>query len=346
MIVVGAGASQEVKLPTSKELKQRIASILDIKFDGVTQISGDHDVCHALLEKVRNENSNEISINPYLDPAWRIRDAMPQAISIDNFIDAHQGDKKLELCGKLAIVRSILEAERGSDLFIDREKGNDTLNYKLLEGTWFNYFTQLLTENCIINRLGDRLASIALVIFNYDRCIEHFLYHSLQNYYGIDANQAATLIKKLKIYHPYGTVGSLPWYGGTQTVEYGAKSNPKQLLGLADQIKTFTEGNDPNSSDIAEIRNQMTESHVVLFLGFAFHRLNLSLIKPHNNCHLSAEYVKYYGTANGISKSDCEVIVADCFAYGHVRPENIAIRNDLTCSRFFQEYWRSLSFHE
>lgn len=43
---------------------------------------------------------------------------MPQSISIDNFIDSHKGDKEIELCGKLAIVRAVLEAEAKSDAFV------------------------------------------------------------------------------------------------------------------------------------------------------------------------------------------------------------------------------------
>ncbi len=344
LIVVGAGASKEVNLPTGHDLKQRIASILDITFkDGFKQSSGDYSVCQALREAIKCEDPNARDINPHLHAAWRIRDAMPQAISIDNFIDAHQGDKKLELCGKLAVVRSILEAERKSDLFLNTEKYKATLNYQSLEGTWFNLFMQLLTENCMVSGLEDRFSSIALIIFNYDRCIEHFLYHSLQNYYGIDPNHAATLVKKIKIYHPYGTVGSLPWYGGTHTVEFGAEPNPKELFELAGQIKTFTEGTDPDSSDIIEIRNRMMESHIVLFLGFAFHRLNLDLIRPPNNSHSSPGEVSYFGTAKGISKSDCEVLVLDLMEFGSAGREKIAIRSDLTCGQLFQEYWRSLS---
>ena len=93
------------------------------------------------------------------------------------FFDSHQGDGKLEICGKLAIVRSILEAERSSLLYIDATYENTTLAYEALENTWFNAFMQLLTENCRVDQLEERLASIGLVVFNYDRCIEHFLFH-------------------------------------------------------------------------------------------------------------------------------------------------------------------------
>jgi hypothetical protein len=343
LIVVGAGASEEVNLPTGNELKKNIASILDIRFDHYNQVSGNYVVCNAIREAVMRANPNDRDINPHLHAAWRIRDAMPQAISIDHFIDAHQDDKKLELCGKLAIVQSILEAERKSALFINNNNIYNKLDFKKLDETWLNSFMKLLAENCRVNELNDRLSSITMIIFNYDRCVEHFLYHSLQNYYGIDARHAASLVKCIKIYHPYGTVGTLPWYGGAQVVAFGAESNSKQLVDLASQIKTFTEGTDPESSDITEIRDRMVESHIVLFLGFAFHRLNLELIKPPSHKHSNPEEVRYFATAKGISTSDCSSIVTDLIKIGAAKREMIEIRNDLRCGQLFQEYWRSLS---
>ena len=46
--VVGAGASYEANLPTGNELKDEIASLLKIKFDFNTQVSGDYDIQQAL----------------------------------------------------------------------------------------------------------------------------------------------------------------------------------------------------------------------------------------------------------------------------------------------------------
>lgn len=344
LIVVGAGASNEAKLPTGNELKKKIATILNIRFDlSSQQTSGDRVVCNAIRQAILRDNPPTRDINPYIHAALRIRDAMPQAFSIDNFIDAHQGDSKLELCGKLAIVKAILEAERNSSLHFDTRNARSGISYQSLEDTWFNAFWQLLTENCTSEQVEERLSSIGLIIFNYDRCIEHFLYHSLQTYYGIHPDRAATLVRGIEIYHPYGTVGALGWYKGDHTAEFGAEPQPDQLVNLADQIKTFTEGTDPTSSDVVEIRNRMIEARIVLFLGFAFHRLNLDLIRPQQSSHSNPEEVRYFATAKGISRSDCEVISSDLVKLGGIKSENIALRNDLTCSQLFREYWRSLS---
>jgi hypothetical protein len=341
LIVVGAGASSECNLPTGLDLRTQIARLLDIRFpNGFEMKSGDALICNALRLHVQKQGSRDI--NPYLHAGWRIRDAMPQAISIDNFIDSHQGDKKLELCGKLGIVRSILEAERRSSLHVDMRSDRRHPNYSNLGETWYAAFMQLLTQNCRIEQLPERLSKITFVVFNYDRCVEHFLFHGIQNYYGINDSAAAEALRSLSIFHPYGSVGHLPWQRTASAVEFGGTPSTGQLLELAGGIKTFTEGTDPTASDIKAIRQHFQEATVLLFLGFAFHRTNLALLKP-DAPHSSPNDVRYFGTAAGMSNSDCEVVREDLVALASARPERIVLRNDLKCGPFFREYWRSLS---
>ncbi len=40
-------------------------------------------------------------MNKAVKEAWHIKDALPQAISIYNFIDAHKGNERLVLCVKI-----------------------------------------------------------------------------------------------------------------------------------------------------------------------------------------------------------------------------------------------------
>jgi hypothetical protein len=110
--VVGAGASKEANLPLGSELKASIANSLEISFrHGYEQTSGDRLIVEALRLVDRD-------INPYLHAGRHIAAAMPQSLSIDNFIDAHAGDKRIEVCGKLAIARAILAAEERSLLSV------------------------------------------------------------------------------------------------------------------------------------------------------------------------------------------------------------------------------------
>ncbi len=160
---------------------------------------------------------------------------MPQAISIDNFIDTHKDDKNIELSGKLAIVRAILDAEQNSLMYV---APSNPFKFSDLDKTWYSSFMKLLTENCPKEELSKRFQSISFIVFNYDRCIEHFLYSSLQNYYDITPEEAATFISSLEIHHPYGTVGNLPWQAG-QSVPFGETPSAQKLLELAGEIKTW-----------------------------------------------------------------------------------------------------------
>ena len=351
LIVIGAGASKEAGLPTGYELKQRIADLLDIRFRfspllriDAPEPTGDDLIKDALNEYSRKHNPHSPGdINPYLNAAWRIRDAMPQASSIDTFIDNHHGDKEIELCGKLAIARSILEAEKKSLMYFDKTKDSANINFSSLVGTWFESFWHLLIENCSRDDLPKRLSSLALIVFNYDRCIEHFLYHSLQNYYGLSEIEAAKIIRNIEIYHPYGKVGHLRWQQDDNSIGFGEEPHPIGLLTLADQIKTFSEGTDTNSSEVVTIRQKLCEANIIIFLGFAFHQMNLDLLKPTIISSHDSRSVAYYATSKGISLSNCDIIKSKLNSLNGKDAKLIEIKNNLTCSQFFHEYWMSLS---
>lgn len=341
--VIGAGASEEANLPTGKELKKRISDLLNIEFDVYRQTSGDTLIVNALRAHVKEPDGRNGDINPYLHEAWHIRDALPQAMSIDNFIDSQRGNEKIALCGKLAIVRSILDAERKSILYFDRFAGESGIKYPSLEKTWYLPFFQLLTENCEKKDIEERFKSIALIIFNYDRCLEHYLFHALQTYYRITEIEASELVKNISIYHPYGSVGALPWFGNSGAMAFGTQPNTHELLELTKKIKTFTEGTDPNSSDILAIKEHMRNATKLVFIGFAFHKLNMQLIAPDLSHETIINKPACYATTYEISESDKEV-VRDQICNLYKSNKVIVKMASVACSDFFSEFWRSVAF--
>ena len=342
VLLVGAGASKEVNLPIGAELKKSIASALDIKFpDSYRRVGGD-DVIHDAFRRIaQSVNPNRVDINPYLHAAWRIRDAMPQAISIDNFIDSHRSDEKIVLCGKLAIARCILAAERQSKLYIDRENIYNKIDFSSLENTWFNSFFQLITENRQQSDLPEQLSMVSIICFNYDRCIEHYLHGAFQNYYGMTSEEATELLNNFEIYHPYGTVGKLPWQEPQTGFAFGAEPDGGKLLALAGKLRTFTEGVDPSKSDISAVRLALNNAKNLAFLGFAFHRLNLDLLFP--DVVGSNDDRSIYATASGLSNSDVQVISKELSHLAGIRYDQIRLRNDLKCFDLFREYSRTLA---
>lgn len=338
LIIVGAGGSKEAGLPIGIELTATIANRVDIRFSEFNgQSSGDHELTDALKSHATDVDGRPGDINSYLDACGRIRDAMPQAISIDSFIDDHQGDEKIELCGKLAIVQSILEAEKRSLLFFDHLRLDAQLDFNNLQETWYNSFMKLLIEGCRKEDVNQRLEGVSFIIFNYDRCIEHFIFYALQNYYGAGPDEVANLMRALKIFHPYGMIGNLPWQADENTTPFGGNHHGKKLLSLAAQIKTFTERIEDEST-LTEIRQAVQDAEIVVFLGFAFHRQNMELIKPEQSTNAK----RIFATALDISDSDCEIIKRQILNIFDAGPR-VDIRNKLTCRRLFKEYSRSLS---
>lgn len=342
LFIVGAGASKEAGLPTGAELKGRIASTIDIRFeDGFRQNRGDHIVTEALRRHTSHTETNQRGdINPYLQAAWMVRDAMPQALSIDNFIDAHRDDKKIALVGKLGIARCILEAERGSRIYLDHRKV-DKLRFDSLSDIWFSAFFQLATETVPKAEATRAFANVSFITFNYDRCIEHFLVQALKNYYGLDDAAAQLLVQQVPIIHPYGRVGCLPWQEGTTRIAFGGHNHDcgDKLLAVSAQLKTFTERIEDEAA-LQAMRRCVQEAETIVFLGFAYHPMNLALIAPDEPS--SAQRI--FGTAKGMSDSDTKAITADLPTWLKRKSQHVEIelRNQLTCSELFTEFWRSI----
>lgn len=346
VLVVGAGASCEAGLPSGEALKGKLAQLLDIRFDewGSTQMSGDGSICEALRDATRGEDGIGGSLHSLLQKAWRIRDVVPTAaISIDNFLDAHRGDTGLELCGKLAIVKSILDAELASKLKFQGNTAEPRFNLGGLAGTWYVRFLQMLTEGVRRDEAKQVGNNISIITFNYDRCIEHFLVQGLADYFDLTSAEAQAIVASIPIYHPYGSVGPLPWQDRERGIRFGSES--ANLLSIAKQIKTFTEGMDDEDM-LASMHSALVNAETLVFLGFAFHPTNMQLLRPPQETDVK----RIFATTLGLSDADEAVIQDDILRmlrknYSSYL-EQEALRPQmakLECGKFFHHYFRSLS---
>lgn len=87
---------------------------------------------------------------------------MHQAISIDNYLDAHQNDKYTNLCGKLGIAKTILEAERASLLYFDEFK-REKMAFATIENTWYGMFQNILMENVEKSNIKEIFSNISFI---------------------------------------------------------------------------------------------------------------------------------------------------------------------------------------
>lgn len=338
VIVLGAGASKEFGLPVGSELMDEIGSLLRIK-RGYGQVND--ELTHYAL-KVYSRN-NDLAIRELMSASAAITNALPLAISIDNLIDAHRDDNEIEVCSKIAIVRSILNAERKSKLFFNKNTVGEKLNFQKSKETWLNLLFKIITENATLENIRQRLSNFVFIVFNYDRCLEHFLYYAFQSLYSVNPNQAKELLSSLNVYHVFGKVGELPWIENENSIDFGEEPNAHQLISLMSEIRTFTENIDEQVDEMESIHQHLKAATNVIFLGFAYHKLNLELLALNNEEHSEKDLTMYYGTAYQISDSNTDEIINQLEKIGGLKRKQMLIHNELTCYELFNEYWRTFS---
>lgn len=337
VFVLGAGASFEFGLPVGETLKDLISKLLRFSFDFGTLKSGDPLISSAIQLAAREAGTRDA--NPWYNAGKNIAEAMPLSLSIDNYLHIQKGKEHIELCGKLAIVRSILSAEGRSKLKInDHQK----LSFDNCVETWAIRLVRLITEQCNLHELEPRLAKLTFIVFNYDRCLEHFLMHAFAITYGIPLGESAEIVNRMNIYHPYGTVGNLPWMNRQSVgkIDYGVQPEAGHLLQLSTGIKTFTEGTDDEDSDILAIRSSVADAERFVFLGYAYHPLNMKLLL--GDLPKSKRTRRVFGTAYQMSQHDSDHVKESL--NGALHAPSAIIRNDVTCYSIFHEHSRALSF--
>lgn len=338
VFIVGAGASKEVGFPLGIELKSVISDKLNLQVDyGERRITtGDTYIYNALRQKYKG------AVEHYFNACLQIRDGVVLSDSIDDFIDAHQHDESIAICGKLAIARSILEAERSSKLFFKANNIDDTIDFKSVDNTWYSKFYRLLSKQTKKSNLDEIFDNVSVVNFNYDRSLEHFLVYALAANYRINIQQAQELVKKLTIYRPYGSVGS--YFGQSQPITPFGFSGLRSVDEVVANLKTYTEQVE-EGDELKSIQHAIYSAEVLVFLGMAFHPNNMKLL----HCGLRTNTKRIYATRKGISDHDISVIInqiddmiGNPHSIRHVgfRPDYIFFAQE--CHDLFDEYQRTL----
>jgi hypothetical protein len=128
------------------------------------------------------------------------------------------------------------------------------------------------------DNFGDIFANFTIINFNYDRYIEYFLFHALRHLYHINENEAANILNKWnKIFHPYGSVGRLPWQEGMQKISFGG-AGYGDIWDLSQEIFTYNEQIKENEA-LSGIREAIVNARRIVFLGFHFHQQNMDLLQ-------------------------------------------------------------------
>ena len=299
---------------------------MDIRFDFGTKHIGSGDL-DLFLQVTRQM---QIDSQRYQEAALLIRDGIVFSQSIDDFLDQQRNDTYINLYGKAAIVKAILEAEQKSKLYSDNIA---TFRPDNFTDTWFVKFMQMLGRGVSKENIRNIFDRVSFIVFNYDRCLEHFLLHALQQAYGIRRDEAEAILSGVRIIHPYGLVDKAVPFGTART----------NYVQLADEIKTYTEQIDA-ADVIAQITAEIERAECVVFLGFAYHSQNMRLLRRPGDPLPMKPMI--FGTACGLSNNDVLVVsnqFYDWFQTPGPRTGAAQLENKLTCAGLFDNYAKSLT---
>jgi hypothetical protein len=332
VFVIGAGAGVDVGMPLGDRMSQIIGEKLRIEFgEGNRQTGGDRLIMEVIR---RHAGDNQQDPNLYRRAAFSVADGIAYSRSIDSYLHGHKDNKPLQFCGKLAIAQTILEQENRSALVV--QKRHEFRDATKVNQSWLGAFMHGLQERIVVSEnLGEIFKHLTIINFNYDRCIEHFLFHALQAWSVKSEGEAAELMKGLNIYHPYGSVGDLPWQTG-EGIEFGAVADANKLLKSSSRIRTFNEEVEDRTK-IGKIQDAIGAASRIIFLGFHFHRQNMDLIKP-PNAHRGTGNQNQVAYATALNRSSSDV---NCISEQISKLRSFAglhIKEHWDCAGLFREF--------
>jgi|ERR1700722_347809 len=271
VLIVGAGASHDkYGLPLGGHLASGIANDTNFEFGQYANrpIRGDADLFDSVI--FRKFRDDRVKLDLYTAAGHKLSAALGSTISVDDALYQLSDYPEAVQLGKICIMRSILKAERESMLKIqangqpDSDAGRDG---------WIEQLFSMAITGFKLNEIKHAFKRITFINFNYDRCIEHYLFWSLQRL-GLTGDDASDTIQHLNIIRPYGTLGSIVT-GAPSFLKFGS-SPPSDPFDMIDRIRTFTE------SDVLHDKEQLSGAllgaALIVFLGFGFHAQNLKLL--------------------------------------------------------------------
>ncbi|WVT73999.1 hypothetical protein QM996_02475 [Sinorhizobium chiapasense] len=302
-------------MPVGTELAQLIRKSALIKHPGSkTPSVGDDAFYYAFRRLWPNDHPDHEAA---LKAALMINEGVHTAVSIDAFID-RLGRKYplVDLIGKMLIALEISKAEAQSSLSLrywpqfmadSRYSATNAYDKKLVnpDDTWLGQFFRILCDGVDDpQKIGN---NITIICFNYDRCIELYLRSQIAAAYHIDVAEADEIVRRIKIIHPYGTLGGLPLIRnehGDDVLVFGASNDHTfRLEKIAKHIKTYTERqHEPKM--IEDIHSAIAHNNVLVFLGFGFNNQNLDLLRipSEQSEHGQLESRPIYSSGYGIAK--------------------------------------------
>ncbi|TSC85365.1 MAG: hypothetical protein G01um10147_1179 [Microgenomates group bacterium Gr01-1014_7] len=270
VLVLGAGASQPFKYPTGFELRQKI----------IEKLADQNDPAYKLLEQTYF-SSDDIS---------QFQKALfhSSANNIDEFLENYPSYQDM---GKRVITQILVGCEDDQFMFENSD-------------WYFHLFGEMRRGSSFEGFAENKLA---IITFNYDRSLEHYIYTSLKNFYYKTGDEAATIMTSIPVIHIYGQIGYLPWQKKTPERSYGNKEE-KYLVETSKLIKVLHEKGDIEKDEALKQAHTLLEAaEKIYFLGFGYHKINLDRLKINS---LDKNSKGIYGTAKGFTDKERKQIMS------------------------------------
>lgn len=311
--VIGAGCSREYQFPLGVGLRDEISEMLaqveierPSRNDSIiwTGFSGgkDRDFNRAIMNIAGQDHFRE-----WYRVAQQMGRGLQHASSIDRYLDHHNDDEVMVRIGKMAIGRRIIKAETNSTLRVHEGSSLDMAEIYKQNGEkphWLNELFLRLQEGIRRGNIDQIFSNVTFICFNYDRAIEHYLYEAVKVFGNLSDHDTTAVMKNLKVYHPYGSLGPLPWQeeDGSPGIHYGAElDDHRSIQTIGESLRIFTETIEEND-EVNCIRDAMLNASKIVFLGFSFLQQNIDLIRPRTRSKVE----QVWATSLGMSGWDID----------------------------------------
>jgi len=270
VLILGAGASKEFGFPVGRELLRLICA----------ELNTDSDT--GLKDRLREQGFSP----PYMGKFGRALQLSGEP-SVDAFLEHRREFVEI---GKTSLAIKLIEREQEDALFANRLRPKDASWYEYLWTRMHGSF-----EDFSKNKL-------AVLTFNYDRSLEHFLFVALANAFGKSASECTEALRTLSIIHLYGLLGDYP-YTDAAGRPYRPNLTPNNIQKCVKGIRIVSEevDRDPVFENASAL---LQEAEIVCFLGFGFHRTNMERLRIGQ----SKRNPQLYSTGFGLTNEEREVI--------------------------------------
>ncbi len=283
MFVVGAGASCDFKLPLGADLVEEIIQQL---LDDI--VTGDDTVRKEQRLKTAFMAHHIGYDDQWFEAAVRLRGGLIGASSIDALLHSFRRDERVVRLGKMAIAARILLSEGNSE--VARLALNNLVKAQKaalgLRPTWIGRFFSQVRGDLSPDEAAEAFENVTFVTFNYDRCIEFYLYYALRLICHRSVEEAREIVNSIPIHHVYGSLGVLPEleegdaraFDNAVAVPFG--DTRLNLDSVAKGLRTFREEGVDRGDGPDAVHAAIENAEQLVFLGFGFHEQNLRVLGP------------------------------------------------------------------